>query len=376
MVADGAGELACAYVHIPFCHRVCPYCDFAVVEGRLDLTDRYLSALVREIGESAPWRKLDAIFVGGGTPSAIAPDELGRVLDALDRRFGLSNRAEITIEANPEDWTADKASALRNNGFNRVSLGVQSFDPAVLESLGRRHQPADIQRAAGVSGNWDSVSVDLIFGTPGESLASWEATVGEAIELGVDHVSTYSLTVEPGTELWRDVRAGRPAPDPDDQAEKWETANRMLLGAGFVRYEVSNYAKGGHHCRYNLAVWDQGEYAAFGLGAHGFRHGVRTANVRRLDTYMDRVERGLGPVQVADPVGGWAAEQERLMLGLRRAAGVELGPGGRLLVESLDGERLLDAGVIEVVGDRLVVTRPLLTDEVVRAVLALEEPGG
>ena len=187
-------------------------------------------------------------------------------------------------------------------------------------------------------------------------------------------MSTYALTVEPATALGRAVRHGAPAPDGDDQADKWELATAMLNEAGFVRYEVSNHARPGSHCRYNLGVWAQGEYLAFGLGAHRYRDGVRSHNVRRLDTYMDRMERGIGPVQTADPMRGWAAEQERLMLGLRRAAGVRPGRGGVALVQSPHGRRLMEAGVLDLSPDRqrLVVSRPLLTDEVTRAVLDLE----
>lgn len=377
-VADGAGLTRGAYVHIPFCARVCPYCDFAVVEGRNDLAGRYVAAVCTEISSELDWYPVDAVFVGGGTPSSIAPSLLASILDALDRRFSIVAGAEVTIEANPEDWTSERADQLRSAGITRVSFGAQSYDPNVLRDLGRRHEPADIDAAVAIArdSGFASISVDLIFGSPGESLRSWERTVERAIRADVDHVSTYALTVEPPTALGRAVRRGAPAPDPDDQADKWEAAAVRLATAGYVRYEVSNHARPGHHCRYNLGVWAQGEYLAFGLGAHRFRDGARSQNVRRLDTYFDRVERGLGPLQTADPVGGWGAELERLMLGLRRAAGVRPDQGGIALVESAQGKRLMEAGVFGLSDDRerLVVERPLLTDEVVRAVLSLPPP--
>ncbi len=374
-LADAAGLAHSAYVHIPFCARVCPYCDFAVVEGRGEQTGRYVAAVVKEIAEEAPWPRLDAVFVGGGTPSSIEPDLLASILQALADRFGLAGDAEVTLEANPEDWTTELSDSLAEGGFTRVSFGAQSFDTAVLSDLGRRHDPTQIESAvvrARTSG-FRSISMDLIYGTPGETLASWESSVRRAIDAGVDHVSTYALTVEPPTALGRAIRRGAPAPDADDQADKWELAASILGDAGYIRYEVSNHARPGHECRYNLGVWAQGEYLAFGLGAHRFRDGVRSQNVRRLDTYMQRVEQGLGPVQVADRVEGWSAEQERLMLGLRRAAGVLPGEGGVALVRSAVGRRLMEAGVLDLSEDRerLVVTRPLLTDEVVRAVLDL-----
>lgn len=373
-VADGAVGFRSAYVHVPFCARVCPYCDFAVVEGRDDQVDRYLAALVCEIGEEPAWGVLDAVFVGGGTPSRVPAAGLGRIVDALDRRFGIVTGAEVTLEANPEDWSAERAAELVGAGFTRVSFGAQSFNEVVLGALGRRHAPPQIDAAVSQSraAGFGSVSLDLIFGTPGEDPTSWRATVEGAVRLEVDHVSTYALTVEPATTLGRAVRAGRPAPDPDDQADKWELAAGLLAAAGFVRYEVSNHARPGHPCRYNLGVWAGGEYLGFGMGAHGHRAGIRRRNVRRLDTYLARVEAGLGPVQAVEEVSGWAAEQERLMLGLRRTAGVKAGPGGAALAASEQGRRLIEAGVMTMVGDRLVVSRPLLTDEVVRAVLGLE----
>jgi oxygen-independent coproporphyrinogen III oxidase len=375
VLADSAAALRSAYVHIPFCARICPYCDFAVVEGRGEVVDRYVDAVLREMDDELAWGPLDAVFFGGGTPSSVPPSALGRILTGLGRRFGLAGDAEITLEANPEDWVLDHAAALAEIGFNRVSFGAQSFDQVVLASLGRRHGPDDIARAVEVSRveRFASVSLDLIFGTPCEGVSSWEATVERAVDLEVDHISTYALTVEPPTALGREVRRGAPAPDPDDQADKWELATARLATAGFARYEVSNFARPGHACRYNLGVWAQGEYLAFGMGAHGFRSGLRKRNVRRLDTYLERMESGVGAVQAVDRIEGWPAELERLMLGLRRTAGVEAGPGGSALLASDQGIRLVEAGVLVPVGTRLVVVRPLLTDEVVRAVLSLDE---
>ncbi len=367
-----------AYVHIPFCERVCPYCDFAVVAGRDDVASRFLAAVLREVEEAPIWGPLDAIYVGGGTPSRFVG--IVEIVGALSDRLGLAPGAEVTLEANPEDWSPELARRLRDGGFNRVSFGVQSFDSDVLTALGRRHRPGQALRAiadardAGIR----SISVDLIYGTPGETVASWRTSLEQAVESGADHISTYALTVEPPTELGRAVRAGAAAPDPDDQADKWELAADLLGAAGYLRYEVSNHARPGHACRYNLGVWHRGEYLAFGMGAHGYRDGVRTRHVRRLDTYLDRVERGIGPVQAADRIEGWAAEQERLMLGLRLAEGVTAGPGGVALLGSAEGRRLREAGVLavaEVDGRAMLrVDRPLLTDAAIRIVLGLEPP--
>ncbi|MEX1004110.1 MAG: radical SAM family heme chaperone HemW [Acidimicrobiia bacterium] len=373
---DAAADIASAYVHIPFCARVCPYCDFTVVAGRDDVTDRYLDALGTDIASTPGWRPFDAVFVGGGTPSRIGPERLAGVLDRVRTHHGLAPGAEVTLEANPEDLEAGTGERLVAAGFNRISLGVQSFDDRVLGDLGRMHDRRGAVRAVemALQSGFSSVSVDLIFGSPAETDDSWSQSLSTAVALGPHHVSTYSLTVEPGTVLWKQVRRGAEEPDPDAQADRWEMATELLAAAGYERYEVSNHALPGHHCRYNAAVWAHAEYLAFGVGAHGYRNGVRTVNVRRLDTYIDRVERGLGPVQSSDAVDGWAREQERLFVGLRRSSGVELGEGGKALIASEDGRRLAEFGVIEVDDDRLVVARPLFTDEVLRAVVGLDPP--
>ncbi len=374
--AERAAGWRSAYVHVPFCARVCPYCDFAVVGGADDRMQDYLEALVAEIEMEAEWHPLDAVFVGGGTPSRVPLDGMARILDALSDRFGLSDGAEITLEANPEDWTAPLSNGLVDLGFTRVSFGVQSFDTDVLTALGRLHTPAQAANAVSIArrSKFESISVDLIYGHPVETAESWAETLQRAVHTDPDHVSTYSLTVEPGTELWKEVRHGAPAPDADVQADRWEQAAATLGAAGYTRYEVSNHAREGHGCRYNLSVWGQGEYLAFGLGAHSYRDGVRSRRVRRLDTYIERVRSGIGPIQASDVIEGWDAELERLMLGLRRTAGVLAGEGGRALLKTERGTRLVDAGVLRVEGQRLVAANPLLTDEIVRAVLVLDEP--
>ena len=367
----GAGPAA--YVHIPFCNRVCPYCDFAVVEGRTAEAERYVAAVVLEIERSTAWEPLDALFIGGGTPSAIAPELIGRLVRAIERKHGLGAGAEVTMESNPEDWSPQVAEGMRAAGVNRLSMGAQSFDQGVLEGLGRRHTPEQIEEAFGRSrsAGFESISIDLIFGHPVETDESWQATLERALELGPDHVSTYALTVELGTQLSRDVASGAPSPDDDVQADRYEAAQEVL-GNNLDRYEVSNYSKSGHECRYNRRVWSHSSYEAYGLGAHGYRDGQRFRNVRSLDAYLQRVEIGQSPRQGSEPIVGWAAELERLMVCLRRIEGVRLGPGGSAFLDSPDGRRLREAGVVDVVADWLVVMNPLLTDAVARVVLGLE----
>ena len=374
--ADHFAEAAAAYVHIPFCSAVCPYCDFAVVAGRDDLATRYIDAVCNEIATSEPWRALDAVYFGGGTPSHLDHSLLSRAIDALVTRYGIARDAEVSLEANPEDFSSDQASRIREIGFNRVSFGAQSFDDSVLLSLGRRHLPEQIETSvqAAREAGFDNVSIDLIYGTPGETDGSWAQSLQRTVEIDPDHISCYALTVEPGTPLGRSVRDGAPAPDPDVQADRYELAERILASVGFHRYEVSNWSKLERECRYNLTVWAQGEYEAFGNGAHGFRKGRRYRNHRRLDAYIDRVESGRSPEAGHDVIAGWDAEIDRLFVGLRRSVGVARGTGTEALLVSEEGRSLLGAGVITELDDRLVVSRPLMTDAVLRSVLALNAP--
>ena len=360
-----------AYVHIPFCEAVCPYCDFAVVAGRDAETDRYLAAVETEIRATEPVQPIDAVFFGGGTPSRV--DGLERLLGALAETHGLTAGAEVTLEANPEDWTPQKADRLVESGFNRVSFGAQSFDPEVLTYLGRRHRPEHISagvRSARGSG-FESVSIDLIFGSPRESAESWRKTLERAIDLQPDHVSTYALTVERGTPLSRLVAAGDPAPDPDLQAANYEAAVELLGSAGYRRYEVSNFCAPGHECRYNLAAWNQSEYLAFGLGAHGHLDGARFRNIRQLDAYLGAIEAGESP-RAGEERTELAAE-ERVILGLRRSVGVTIDELVDAFLDSERGLRLLEAGVVTGRDGRFRVLDPLLTDEVLAQFLAFSD---
>lgn len=374
--ADSHATTAAAYVHIPFCSAVCPYCDFAVVSGRDDLARRYVEAVCTEILSATRWRPLEAVYFGGGTPSRLDPGLLAQILDALGERHGVASDAEISLEANPEDFSGDLARAVGALGFNRISFGAQSFDDGVLNALGRRHDGAHIEasvRAARHAG-LDNVSLDLIYGTPGETETSWDRTLHGAIGLRPDHVSCYALTVERGTPLGRAVRDGAEAPDADVQAARYAHADELLSAAGYERYEVSNWARPGRECRYNLTVWAQGEYEAYGNGAHGFRRGWRYRNHRRVDAYIDRIEAGTSPRAGRERIEGWDAELDRVFVGLRRKVGVAAGMGTESLLRSTEGQSLLSAGLISEVQGRLMVVDPLLTDAVHRSVLAQMPP--
>jgi putative oxygen-independent coproporphyrinogen III oxidase len=372
---DRFAAMAGAYVHIPFCASICPYCDFAVVAGKDDLSPRYCEAVVAEIERDEGWRPLSSVYFGGGTPSRVSPELLGRIIVALESRHGIEVGAEVTLEANPEDVDLALANALTGAGFNRISFGAQSFDAGVLADLGRRHDPARIEQAVkdAREAGFENVSLDLIYGTPSETDDSWRKTVEQALASDPDHISCYALTVEPGTPLGRDVNAGAPAPDPDLQADRFEAADRMLAAGGLMRYEVSNWARPGRECVYNSTVWAQGEYVAYGNSAHRFRDGVRSRNLIGLHRYLDAVESFRSPVAGAEPaLSGPDGEIDRMFVGLRRTAGISAGPGGQALLDSRDGRRLVDVGLISSDGSRIVVDKPMLTDEVLRAVLDLD----
>lgn len=375
-LADLAAGWRSAYVHIPFCRRRCPYCDFAVVApGDAAVSDlaalqaEYLDALHAEIDMEPRWEALNAVNFGGGTPSAVGAQAIGGLIDHIDDRFTIAAGAEISVEANPEDITSDVVAELVAAGVNRISLGVQSFDDGVLTTLGRSHTADEARRAVAACLPSVATNIDLIFGTPGESLATWEATVTAALELYPHHVSAYALTVETGTQLWQEVRAGAPEPDPDDQADKYELLVSRAGEANLVQYEVSNFARPGYSCRYNLATWGQGEYLGFGLGAHGHRDGVRRRNVRALRAYLAAVAAGerpeAGREATADP------DMERLILGLRRCCGVDLGAYEKTAHEHPGVQRLVSAGVVALERGRLRVLRPLLADDVAATVLSL-----
>ncbi|MCL1599983.1 MAG: radical SAM family heme chaperone HemW [Actinomycetia bacterium] len=376
VLADLASQWKSAYVHVPFCRRRCPYCDFAIVDesssGGVSHAD-YVDALVAEIAMETEFGPLDAINFGGGTPSRLAPEQLARVIDALDRQFGLNDGIELSLEVNPEDWSEEFGIGLVDAGFTRVSIGAQSFDPDVLMALGRVHTPEMIEsavlgaRACGLV----SVGIDLIFGHPVETDDSWDRTVCLAMRAGADHISTYSLTVEPGTELSRTIALGAEAPDDDVQAGRYERFEEVAGRHEFVRYEISNHAIAGHACRYNLSTWAHGEYVAFGMGAHDHRRGMRSRNHPRPDRYIEAVHAGKRPRLGTESLSAADQERDRLMVGLRLAAGTPLTPTARRFAASQEGMRLIQAGILESKSGRLRVVKPMMADAVIREALSV-----
>jgi putative oxygen-independent coproporphyrinogen III oxidase len=307
------------YVHIPFCASKCDYCAFATWTDRHHLTSAYLGALRTEIGRAvdAGMPVADTVFVGGGTPTLVPPDELASALALIP----LAEGAEVTVECNPDDVTVDLLRVYRAAGVNRVSLGVQSMSPHVLASLGRTHDIANVESAVAAirEAGLPTFNLDLIYGAAGESLDDWRTTVEQALALGPPHISAYGLTVEAGTPL-----AAQPDrhPDDDDQADKYELADDLLSAAGLVNYEVSNWARPGHESRHNFLYWTQDDYRGFGCAAHSHRAGRRWWNVRTPDRYIELVGRD-EPVEAAsETLEADARRIEGLQLALRTRDGV------------------------------------------------------
>lgn len=328
----GAAPARSLYIHVPFCFHKCHYCDFYSLVDTRDRQPPFTRRLIRELTALAPRARAEPIrtvFIGGGTPSLLAPDLWRHLLAALHERFDLSANPEFTVECNPETVSADLVRLLREGGVNRVSVGAQSFDPRHLGTLERWHEPANVERAvrlardAGIARQ----SVDLIFGIPGQTLADWERDLGRALDLGTTHLSCYNLTYEPGTAMTARLKRAEFEPAPEDlEVAMYEATLRLTRAAGLHRYEVSNYARPGDECRHNLAYWRQEQWLAAGPGASAHLAGHRWKNTPRLDDYLTIDDEGLPPVADHEAPDPARALRERIMTGLRLAEGLETGP--------------------------------------------------
>jgi oxygen-independent coproporphyrinogen-3 oxidase len=316
------------YVHVPFCLTRCGYCDFNAYAGLDHLQNRYVAALLQEAEIAAPaWadESFGSVFLGGGTPTTLEVADLKALLTHLRARFDVSPEAEVTIEANPDTVDGAKLEGLLEAGYGRLSMGAQSFDPAVLAALERLHDPASVRRAMreARAAGFDNVNLDLIYGAEGETVDLWETTLRETVDLGPEHVSAYALTIEPSTPLGRKVARGEvPAPDPDLQADLFELACEVLGQAGYAHYEVSNWAKPGFECVHNLGYWERRPYVGLGAGAHAYRDDRRWWNVRPPQEYLALVESGALPVGGEERLEPDDAHLEEVFLRLRILEGV------------------------------------------------------
>ena len=312
------------YIHIPFCKAKCAYCDFYSLAHSEEKMDAYTAALLRHLEEVAPraaGMQVDTVYFGGGTPSYLGPARLIRILQTVQRRYDVTRDAEITLEANPDsagDWRALRK--LRRAGFNRLSLGVQSTDDELLRRIGRVHTYEQVQQAvtAARKAKLTNLSLDLIYGLPGQTMEDWQRTLADAVALGPEHLSCYGLKLEEGTPLWQQ-RQALTLPDDDAQAEMYLYTVAALSEAGYGQYEISNFARAGRESRHNLKYWRMQEYAGFGPGAHSDFGGVRYGYVRDLDAYIA----GRLVLAEAETDGTLARDFEYVMLSLRTAEGID-----------------------------------------------------
>ncbi len=279
-----------AYVHIPFCAHHCGYCDFAVAVGKDHLRDDYLKALDKELATLGQPQTVRTLFFGGGTPSELSAPQLARLLENVLHWLPLQEDHEFAVEANPNSLDEEKMRLLAEHGVNRISLGVQSFQPDVLRILERDHAPADVPRAVDVIRRTiDNISFDLIFGVPGQTVAAWESDLRHALTFGPTHLATYGLTYEKGTRLWQQQQRGAVRRlDEDSELAMYTLAMDVLEAAGIEQYEISNFARPGFRCRHNQVYWANHAHFGFGVGAASYLHGQRKLNVRSTEGYIQR----------------------------------------------------------------------------------------
>ena len=315
------------YIHIPFCKSKCIYCDFYSLPRAEDRMDRYVSALCRQLAEIAQRttaHTVDSVYLGGGTPSYLGEKRLRHILKTVKKHYHLSRDAEITLEANPDsagDWRALRS--LRRAGMNRLSLGVQSADDGMLRALGRPHTFAQAEEAAAAArrARIRNLSLDLIYGLPGQDLSGWKDTLERAAALEPEHLSCYGLKVEEGTPLW-DMQEKMDLPDDDAQADMYLWTVERLGALGYEQYEISNFARPGRASRHNMKYWTLCEYAGFGPGAHSDLGDVRYAYLRSLDTYCAGVEAGVSVLESSEHIPSRERDIEYVMLGLRLSQGI------------------------------------------------------
>lgn len=371
-----------AYLHVPFCRVRCGYCDFNTYtsgELRGARQDEYADTLSAEISlahrvlsEAGALRPMDTVFFGGGTPTLLPPGDLARMLGGAVDAFGMTEGAEVTVEANPDTVTPEVARTLADAGVTRLSVGMQSAVPRVLAALDRTHQPENVRTAVEAAKDAGlAVSVDLIYGAPGETLGDWEASLDAALALESDHISAYALIIEDGTKLARQIRRGEvPRPDDDLQADMYELADQRLAAAGFDWYELSNWARSDdQRSRHNLAYWRGSDWWGFGPGAHSHVAGLRWWNVKHPAAYAQRLAASESPAAGTERPDAQAHLLERVLLESRLSEGLaiaDIPEANRDRVAGLIADGLIDGAAALRGRVRLTLRGRLLADAVVR----------
>jgi oxygen-independent coproporphyrinogen-3 oxidase len=354
-----------AYIHLPFCAHHCGYCDFAVAVGKDERRAEYLRALAAELRRLESPRPVDTLFFGGGTPTYLTSRELERCLDDVLTWIPLHAGHEFSVEANPGTLDADKIKLLVDRGLTRISLGCQSFHPELLKVLERDHVPVDVHRAVELVRRHElTLSLDLIFGVPGQSSAMWDADLDQALALEPDGIATYGLTYEKGTRLWKQWRANEVQPvGEESELAFYERAMDRLEGAGFVHYELSNFARPGKECRHNQVYWANDAYYGFGMGAAEYVGGVRRLNTRDLSTYVRKALAGESTAFQSECLPPRERALETIGQNLRRIQGIErdrFRSQTGFVLDEIAGpaiERLMELRLLEDDGDRVRLTR-------------------
>ncbi|MFT4186038.1 MAG: radical SAM family heme chaperone HemW [Micrococcaceae bacterium] len=326
------------YIHIPYCKVRCGYCDFNTYTAQelgagVSQQSYYLQVIEELTNYATSFQKqgsvpkIDTIFFGGGTPTLLPAKQLGIIVTKVKELFDFAKNCEITTEANPDTLSKEYLTILKESGFNRVSIGMQSAIPRVLKTLDRTHNPANVTKAVAWAKELDlQVSVDLIYGTPGESLEDWQESLDAAIKLKPDHISAYALIIETGTKMYRDItRSIIPAPDSDDQATKYEMADTAFSKSGYSWYEVSNWSTNKNtQCRHNINYWHNTDWLGIGPGAHGHLNGMRYFNAKHPRAYTQRLQSDIFPVQDYEVLTDLEKYEEHIMLALRIQEGIKL----------------------------------------------------
>lgn len=319
------------YIHIPFCHQICFYCDFNKVFFKDQPVDAYIDSLGKELSlwkqQGALDQPLETIFLGGGTPTSLDPQQLEKLLGYIHEFVPMASNLEWTSEANPDELTYEKMQVLFDGGVNRLSMGVQSFDEDLLKRLGRTHNNSDVARAVEDARKvgFTNLSFDLMYGLPGQTMKQWEDTLEQAFAFDLPHFSAYSLIIEPKTVFYNLMTKGKLNTVTEDlEADMYEKLMNEMNQRGLLQYEISNFAREGMESRHNLLYWDNIEYIGAGAGAHGYVQGIRYSNAGPLKKYMEPLDQGLRPILNSHEVPHKEQMEEEMFLGLRKTAGVSL----------------------------------------------------
>jgi oxygen-independent coproporphyrinogen-3 oxidase len=315
------------YVHIPFCPKVCPYCSFYKEASDRNKTQDFLDSILLDLERrlrEMPGCRLETIFFGGGTPSALSVKQLDFLLSGLHRRLDLSRLREWTLEMNPATVSLEKAQMLRDFGVNRISIGVQSWDPEMLSRLGRVHSALQAERSVHIvrEAGFTNLNLDLIFGVPGQSIETWQRTVEKTVSLAPEHISAYCLTFEEDTEFFRRFQSGEMTQDAEQDASFYELTMASLATAGYSQYEISNYAKPGYECLHNLAYWLGRNYLGLGPSAFSTIGERRWQNTPDTSRYIEQLRSSIEPINFKEHVSDQMRKAEGIAFGLRTAIGV------------------------------------------------------